>query len=111
MSKDPYNPRPALGMTSMVLGLIGMALFFLPVLGIPLSLFGVGFGIIGGVWAWFVPGPSLRFSLAGIALSSLALGANLAIAAAPADYRPSRTRAHDDVRPAVPPPAGGEWLN
>lgn len=107
--RDPNNPWLAMGMTSLVLGFIGLSLFFMPVLGIPVSIFGVGFGILGLAVALFTPATSLRSSLGGICLSCLALGVNVAIANAPGGYLPKPTvprpwqQAPD--RPFVAPPA------
>jgi len=92
---EEYRPLIGLGMTSLVLGTIALFLAFLPVLGIPLSFFGILFGsiaIIGGIWR---RGLVLRWGLGGTALSCLALGANLALSYAPSNYVPD---------PRVPPP-------
>jgi len=106
---DPESPWLALGMTSLVLAFIGLLLFFLPILGIPISLLALGFGILGLIVAFFVPGPSLRWSLGGIAASCLALSVNLAIAWAPSGYLPERRMPTPwqpvPDRPYVPPPA------
>ena len=110
---EVHSPPIALGMSSLVIGTIGLMLFFLPVLGIPLSAFGLFFGILG-LLAMFVGGKArsgtiVRWTLAGIAVSCLGLAVNVAIAYAPAGYLPGR-----DVprlwqtppdRPYVPPPA------
>jgi hypothetical protein len=100
-------------MSSLVIGTIGLMLFFLPVLGIPISAFGLLFGLLGLLAALFgsrVGGAArLRWTLAGIAVSCLGLAVNIAIAYAPAGYLPSRDvpqlwqTAPD--RPSVPPPA------
>src|SRR5579859_6285592 len=99
----------ALGVTSCVLGFIGLLLFFLPILGIPISLSGLAIGLIALVLAFFGPFSSMRWSLAGIAVSLLALGVNLAIDAAPAGYLPTRKVPKSwqtpPERPYVPPPA------
>ncbi|MCC6417866.1 MAG: hypothetical protein IT429_06405 [Gemmataceae bacterium] len=89
------SPLLGLGMTSLVLGIIGMLLFFLPVLGIPLSACGLAFGVIGFGMALFTGGPALRWSLSGVAASALALGVNVVLNAAPEGYLP---------QPSVPPP-------
>lgn len=94
MSRLPevHGPPIGLGMSSLVIGTIGLMLFFLPVLGIPLSAFGLLFGLLG-LLATFLRGrpaggAALRWTLAGIAVSSLALAVNVAIAYAPAGYLP-----------------------
>jgi hypothetical protein len=106
----PHSPWLALGMTSLVLGFIGLLLFFLPILGIPISLFGMAFGVAGFVVALFARGPALRWSMGGIALSGMALTVNLAIANAPGGvYLPIRAvpKSWQPVpnRPQAPPPA------
>jgi hypothetical protein len=99
-----------MGMTSVVLGMIALLVFFMPVLGIPISSLGLLFGIVGLMGAIFGWGATLRGSLSGIAICSLALLIHVALAYAPAPgYIPRR-----DVpppwepppgRPSVPPPA------
>jgi hypothetical protein len=73
------------------------------------SLFGLGFGILGFVVAFFSTGTSLRGNLFGIGVSLLALAVNLAIAYAPVGYLPPPTvpkpwQTSPD-RTFVPPPA------
>jgi hypothetical protein len=102
-------PLIGLGMSSVVLGVIGMMLFFLPILGVPLSAVALCFGIAGAVTALFTPGSNLRWSVAGVAVSCLALGINLAILYAPEGYLPGRKVPQmwqlPPDRPFVPPPA------
>ncbi len=103
------TPLPALGMTSLVLGVIGLLLAFLPVLGIPLSICGIVFGVVGFFAALGVPGTYLRWAAAGLATSLLSLGINVAIANAPGrevtgvNVPPLWQSVPD--RPAAPPPA------
>lgn len=75
-----------LGITSLVLGIIGLLLFFMPILGIPISSSGLLFGAIAFVLALFVGGRALRCSLQGIAICALALSVNIAILVAPRGY-------------------------
>jgi hypothetical protein len=109
---ETYRPLTGLGMTSLVLGTIGLMLFFLPILGIPISVLGLFFGLVGVGGALFRPGVSLRWGLGGIGMSALALALNIGIVFAPAGYiptggqQPPPWRAVPD-RPHVPPPAGG----
>src|SRR5690348_7694324 len=106
------SPLIGLGMASTVLGVVGLMLFILPILGIPISAFGLCFGILGFVLAP-ISGARLRWSAAGIAVSLLALAVNLAIYYAPEAYLPGRNvpllwqPAPD--RPYVPPPASSDW--
>lgn len=111
MSTLPRTPLPliALGMLSLVLATIGLLLFFLPVLGIPVSAFALLVGILATILAPFGIGGRLRWALAGLAMSAISLGINLAIAYAPGGYLPDPhglpqwQRVPD--RPYVPPPA------
>lgn len=106
---ESENAWLAFGMTSVVLAFIGTLLFFLPILGTPISGIALGFGIVGLILSPYTPGPSLRWSLAGIAASLLALSVNLMIIYAPEGYQPDRkvpTIWHTvPDRPYVPPPA------
>jgi hypothetical protein len=111
MTRSPQRPNPhvGLGLTSLALGSVGLGLFFLPVLGIPLSGFGLAFGVAGLLVALLGGPSSFRWSVGGTALGVLALGVNLAIAQAPAGYVGSRPvpTIWETVpdRPYVPPPA------
>jgi hypothetical protein len=100
------------GMTALVLGVIATLLCFMPILGIPISALGMLFGIVGAVMGLWTRGASLRWSLAGIAMTALALAVNIAILYAPAGYLPGRKvpqlwRPVPD-RPYVSPPAPPE---
>jgi hypothetical protein len=103
------SPLLGLGMSSLVLGVIGLLLFFLPVLGIPISSFGLLLGVVGLLAAFLPTRTSLRWSLAGTAASVLALSINLAIFYAPAGYLHDRKVPQlwrpDLDRPYLPPPA------
>ena len=57
MAHDYHNPPLGLGLTSVVLGAVGLLLFLLPVLGIPFGTAGLAFGLVGFVVA-VVGGPS-----------------------------------------------------
>lgn len=110
---EPYGPEHlpfGFGMTSLVLGAIALAFNFLPVLGVPLSAFGLFFGLVGVVVvALRQGGARLRWSLMGIGASVLALAVNVAITYSPWGYLPQNWdvpplwRAPAD-RPYVPPP-------
>jgi hypothetical protein len=107
---ETYRPLTGLGMASLVLGTVGLMLFFLPILGIPISVLGLFFGLVGFGVALFRPRVSLRWGLGGIGMSALALLLNIGIVYAPAGYiptggqQPPPWRAVPD-RPYVPPPA------
>ncbi len=103
------DPPVGMGLTSVILGSVGVLLFFLPVLGIPLGAVGLAFGIVGLLLAIFGRWTSLRWSVAGIVVSGLALGIGVAIALAPAGFlpNPKGPPAEQSLpdRPYVPPPA------
>jgi hypothetical protein len=109
-----HSPLVAFGMTSLVLGVIAILLFFLPILGIPISAFGLCFGILGFFAALLARGARLRWSLGGIVISALALGINIAVAYAPEGYLADRNvpKLWQPVpdRPYVPPPAPSRWV-
>src|SRR5438105_2687081 len=108
------SPAIGPGMASLVLGTIALILFFLPILGVPISAFGLLFGVIGFVMAMLGGRLTLRWSVAGLAMSALALSVNLAVNHAPARLLPQRDvpKQWQPVpdRPFVPPPAHGKWL-
>ena len=68
------DPPTGMGLTAVILGSVGALLFFLPVLGIPLGAAGLAFGIAGLLMAILGRWTSLRWSVAGIVVSALALG-------------------------------------
>jgi hypothetical protein len=97
-------------MTSLVLGSIGLLFFFLPILGIPVSTFGLLFGLVGFLVVLFGGEARMRTSFIGIAISFVALAINMAIVYAPGGYLPGRDisrsrRQAPSERPYVPPPA------
>ena len=107
-----HAPLTALGMSSLVIGIIALVFAPLPILGIPVGCCGLLLGF-GGVAAFlFLGDASLRWSLAGIAVSSMALTMSLAINLAPANVQLGRgipkpwPRVPD--RAFVPPPAQSE---
>ncbi len=103
------TPLPGLGMASVCLGLIGLLLFFLPILGMPVSLCGFVAGVVGLVVALFTGGPSLRWSLGGIVVSAAAFGVGLVMYATPEGYVPASSKSQPwrtpNDRPFVAPPA------
>jgi hypothetical protein len=96
-------------MLSLVLGTISLLLFFLPVLGVPIGGVAVLVGIVGTILAGFGRGGRLRYAVAGLLMSILALLVNVAIAYAPAaevpSLRPLPSWQPIPDRPTVPPPA------
>ena len=83
------GPLVGLGMASLVLGTVGLLLALLPVLGVPISAFGLALGLASLLVAWRKGGIRLRWTLAGIAVSALALGANVAIGYADRGFLPT----------------------
>ena len=80
------DPPAGMGLTSVILGSVGALLFFLPILGIPLGAAGLAFGIAGLLMAILGRWTSLRWSVAGIAVSAIALGIGVLIALAPGAF-------------------------
>ncbi len=112
VTSSPSSDLPAgLGLTSAILGAVGVLLFFLPVLGIPLGAVGLAFGVLTalrGGWA------SLRWPVVGIVVCGLAPGIGVVIALAPGGYlqkaTPARTWQNVPDPPYAPPPARpGAW--
>jgi len=104
-----HFPRVGLGLTSVILGAIGLVLFLVPIIGISISMAGLLAGMMGIVVAFLGGTASLRLSVAGIVLSGCGLAIIWAIALAPGGYFqprsvfPSLPPAIE--RPYVPPPA------
>jgi hypothetical protein len=109
LPSEPRAPLMAFSMTSLVLGFLSSLLFFMPVLGVPIALCGLVSGIIGLGMSLSSRQYSLRWALAGLGMSLLALGANLALYYVPGGYMmrprsPERWQPPTD-RPYVSPPA------
>ncbi len=105
----PQVPPPALGMLALVLGTVGLMLFFMPILGVPLSALALLAGLVAVGLGLFGLGGRLRWAVLGSAMAAMALGVNLAILYAPGSELP-----HPNVpppwqpvpdRPYAPPPA------
>src|SRR5262245_60392649 len=104
------SPLVGLGMTSVVVGLIGLLLFLLPLLAIPISVFGLGFGVVGFGVGWFAGGPSLRWSAGGIVVSGLALTVAVAMNLAPSGDLPRPAAGKPAAeQPYPPPPPARPW--
>jgi hypothetical protein len=84
-------PRLAFGLTSFVLGMIGFLLFFLPILGAPISVVGLFAGLAGCLVAGATTRGSMRWSVGGVVLCLFALGINVAVAYAPRYSSPPPT--------------------
>ena len=76
-------PPIGLGLTSASLAVVGMLVFWMPILGAPISAAGLVVGLFG-LAAWLFAGAdSLRWCVRGIGLGLLALSASVAIYYAP----------------------------
>ena len=93
-------PPLGLGLASVVLGVMGLMLFVLPILAIPISGCGLIVGMTGMIVAIARRSPDLRLSIAGAAVCSTALGMDFAIAYAPGGYFgfPAEPRGHELAR-------------
>jgi hypothetical protein len=80
------NPRIGLGVASLTLATIGLMLFLLPILSVPITAAAFAVGVVGVVVSFWGGGASLRWSLAGVVLAMVAGAINLAIASGPAGY-------------------------
>jgi hypothetical protein len=101
-------PPVAFCFASIALATVGIMLFFLPILGIPLSVIGILAGLIALVRALAAHDESLRWSVAGVFVGIVALGINVALIWAPREERrppigPNTEQVPDT--PYVPPPA------
>jgi hypothetical protein len=81
-----------LGVASLVLGIIGLLLFFFPILGIPVSAIGLVLGIVAILVPQFRRGPDLRYCFYGILMAGAALSVNIAIALGPSGLAPQIER-------------------
>jgi len=101
-------PLLGLGMTSLVLGTIGLLITIFPILSIPLTAFGLLCGFIGLFLSIGSGGRALRWSLAGIGMCTIVLVLDIAIALTPARYLPGRNVPElwrqEKERPYVPAP-------
>jgi hypothetical protein len=103
------SPSLALGLMALILGSVGSLLFFLPILGAPLSAIGLMIGLAGFAKGVGRDVEGVRWSLGGIVVCVLGLTINVAVDYAPQGYIESRSgpsmwqTAPD--RPYVPPPA------
>jgi hypothetical protein len=81
-----------LGVASLVLGNIGLLLFFFPVLGIPVSAIGLALALVAIIVPQTRRGSDLRYCVYGILLSGAALTVNVAIALGPSGLAPQLER-------------------
>jgi len=102
-------PPLGLGLASVVLGTVGLMLFVLPILAIPISGCGMIAGIVATLIAMVTNSVGLRLSLLGIVLSLAALSIDTAVAYAPSGYfvKPSEPASNSPAlpRPYIAPPA------
>ncbi len=102
-------PPLGLGLASVALGAVGLMLFVLPILAIPISGCGLLLGIVGLLTAALGNPLDMRLCVAGVALCCLALGIDWAISHAPSGFLLPHQASPDFAplleRPYVPPPA------
>jgi hypothetical protein len=104
------------GLASLVLGTVGLLLFFLPILSIPLAGTGLLIGLFALLTAVLGGRTSLRWSVLGTTLCILTLAADLTIALAPVNSMAQETHPHswqEPLRPIyVAPPADPRlWMD
>lgn len=109
MAKRHEVPPLSFGVASIVLGAVGLMLFVIPVLAIPISACGLAAGLLGVVVGLARSARELRSALAGVALCCLAVLLDVAVNYAPKGYwvRPSApTLTSPELpRPYIAPPA------
>lgn len=71
--QQPSRAAHSLGISSLVLGIFSFLIFWIPFISIPLSSLGILLGIIGLILAIVRKGTGIGYSIAGAAVSSLAL--------------------------------------
>lgn len=102
-------PPIGLGLAALVLGTIGLLLFFLPILGIPLGLCGTLVGIAGVIAAGMHRPAELRWAIGGLVVSLIALFAGWVLYHAPLGEEPRDAAPREwqvpAERPYIPPPA------
>jgi len=102
-------PPVELGLSSVIISAIGLVLFIVPIISLPISTAGLILGVAGIIAAAAGGQSRLRLCVAGVTLAIVGLAIGWAIARAPSGYFapravfPSIQPLHD--RPYVPPPA------
>ncbi len=116
MKQDEPESLPplGLGLSAVVLGVVGLLLFALPILSIPVSGGGVIVGVARIVAGLLRPQMRLRLAVAGVLLSGVSLGLAVAIALGPSGYFSPRSvfpmLERMPQRHFVPPPAAPRLL-
>jgi len=110
MPPQPRNvPSVGLGLASITLGAVGLMLFILPILALPICGAGLATGTVAALVALTRDPTDLRLSMTGMAVCLLAIAVSIAIAQAPGDYLdpypPPPGVAPLPPRQFVPPPA------
>ncbi|MCB9833786.1 MAG: DUF4190 domain-containing protein [Planctomycetes bacterium] len=83
--ETPRKGGASLGISSLVLGILGLIICWIPILGMlgmPLSGLGILLGIVGLIVALIRGGAGIGFSIGGLAVSALAFGVALTMTAA-----------------------------
>jgi len=111
MSRPLHRQLPPVGfgLASVVLGAVGLLLFVVPILAIPISAWGLLFGVFGVAASALGRRVDWQLSLAGMVLCGLALLIDAAMNYAPGGFlgRPAEPQIVDPAARAryVPPPA------
>ena len=79
-SLSTQDPPLGIGLAAVIFASVGLALFFLPILSIPLAGVGLALGLLGLLLSLRAGRSELRWSIFGVALSALALGIGIAAA-------------------------------
>ena len=108
-SKDDTPPPVSLGLASLALGTIGLALFILPVLGVAIAALGLLVSLAGIARTALGRQDHLRWALGGLCVSAFAVSVGLVVALAPLAEESTRgapgAGPPDAPRGFVPPPA------
>jgi len=111
-SRQTPAPPIGLGLASIILGTVGLLLFFLPILGIPLGLSGTLVGIAGIIASRLRRVDELRWSCGGLIVSFAALVVGVVLYNAPLgeELRDSAPRLWQvpAERRYTPPPASAK---
>jgi hypothetical protein len=103
----------SLGLASLALGAVGLLLFFMPILGIPIAAIGLLLGLVVLLGTAFGARWGLRWGVLGTALCVIALVVDILAAVAPESVVPDR-RQQENWRPPLvhyvsPPAEPGLW--
>jgi len=108
-SRTDFAPSIEFGIASACLGSIGLMLFFLPILSIPIAICGFIAGVAGVIRGQYGGTLGLRWSLIGCVFCAAVVAIGFVVAYAPIGELPSRAVPSQNWapsgRPFIPPPA------